>query len=468
MPLTLRLVLALTVACFFVAALVAFLGAERQGRIQGTRAAKEQLEFAHGFAERLAPLLERNDLLRMSMLATAGRDHAGARIVILERSGRVAIDTALVLGDRQLGMLTLSGSFQRLIEQNGESLRETLVPVRLGGELIGEVRMQRARGAQYAAFDFGLFATVFLCCMTIVAVGALIAHHWSGRVREITDSLVRLATGNLSGGVEQAAPGELRELGHALQELEKGVQDGLHRVVDHFVAMALQLVDGLERRGLVPAGHGERTARYAGLLAERLELLPADRKELELACRLHDLGKAWVRPGILQKRGPLGEDERQSLRNHPVLAADHLDCLPGLRRVAAIVRHQHERHDGGGHPAALRGERIPLGARVLAIGSAFDLLTTCGDRRTLDWEAALAQMATDRGEVFDPWLLDLFREQIQKSPPNVAADKPVMILPTGTVPYRIAEGEATQEGLDYDLGQELEVMLDEMPPEERP
>jgi response regulator RpfG family c-di-GMP phosphodiesterase len=175
-----------------------------------------------------------------------------------------------------------------------------------------------------------------------------------------------------------------------------------------------------------------------------------------------------VRPGLLQKRGRLGEDERQSLRNHPVLAADHLDCLPGLRRVAAILRHQHERHDGGGHPSALRGERIPLGARVVAIASAFDLLTTCGERRPLDWQAALAQMASDRGEVFDPWLLDMFQEEIQKAPPTVAADRPVMIMPTGSEPYRPAEADANDEGLDYDLGQELEVMLDEMPPEDRP
>jgi HD-GYP domain-containing protein (c-di-GMP phosphodiesterase class II) len=465
MPLTLRLSLALVVASFFVAVLVAFLGAERTARGRVEEEAAEQQRFAQQFAERIAPLLDRNDLLRLSMMATAGRDFADARLLVLDRSGRVALDTALVLGERQLGLLTLGGAFQRVIDQAGTPLRETLVPVRFGGEAIGEVRFQTPRTVVAAVFDFGLFALVLLCCVSLVAVAALMGHHWSARVRAVTDSLVQLATGQLTSTPAGDEPGELRQLGEALQELEKGVHDGLHRVVDGYVAMALQVVDGLERRGLVPAGHGERTARYGALLAEKLELLPADRRDLELACRLVDLGKAWVRPALLQRTAPLPEREQEALEDHPLQAAEQLDCLPGLRRVAEIVRHQLERQDGCGHPAALRGERIPLGSRVLAIAATFDLLTTCGEHRPLSWEQALEQMAADRGEIYDPWLLDMFAAEIRRAPPEIDNDRPVMILPGGSVPPR-REPEL-EEGLDYDLGAELEVMLEELPPEER-
>ena len=466
MPLTLRLSLALTVASLFVALLVAGLGADRQARERAEAEAAGRVQFAQQFADRLSPFLERGDLLRMSMLATAGRDLATSRIVVLDRAGKVALDTALVLGGRQLSLLTQGGAFQRLVEQEGQRWRESLVPVRFGGDTIGEVRLQSPLQPESAGFDAGLFGLVLLCCLTLVAVAALMAHHWSGRVRSVTDSLVQLATGHLTGGAQQSAPGELRDLGHALQELEKGVHDGLSRVVDGFVSLASQVVDGLERRSLVPAGHAERTARYAAMLAERLDLRAGDRRDLELACRLHDLGKAWVRPGVLQKQGALTDAERQSLQNHPLQAAEHLDALPGLRRVAAIVRHQHERHDGTGHPDALRGERIPLGARALAIASAFDLLTTCGDGHALDAEAALEQLAADRGEVFDPWLLELFAEEIRRAPPAVAVDRPVMIMPGGAVPYRLEPTavEDTEDG----TGDELEVMFDDAPPEEVP
>lgn len=467
MPLTSRLSLALTAASFFVAVLVAFLGADRDARARIVAAANEQQEFATQLAERIAPLLDRGDLLRLSMLATAGRDLANARILVLDRSGRVALDTALVMGERQLGRLTLGGPFQRTLDQAGDTVRETLVPVRFGGEAIGEIRLQTPLVVPAAIFDFGLFALALLCCLSLVVVAALMGHHWSARVRSVTDSLVQLASGQLVSAPETHAAAELHDLGDALHELEKGVHDGLHRVVDGYVAMALQVIDGLERRGLVPTGHGERTARYAAMLAEKLELLPADRHDLDLACRLVDLGKAWIRPALLQSREPLRDHEAAALRDHPQQAADQLDCLPGLRRVAEILRHQLERVDGCGYPAALRGDRIPLGSRILAIASTFDLLTTCGEYRPMSCEGALEQLLEDRGEVFDPWLLDMFVEELRRAPPEIESDRAVMILPTGSVPTRRERAIDADDGLDYDLGAELEVMLDDLPPEDR-
>jgi response regulator RpfG family c-di-GMP phosphodiesterase len=201
-----------------------------------------------------------------------------------------------------------------------------------------------------------------------------------------------------------------------------------------------------------------------------VQLLPSDRQELDLACRLIDLGKSWVRPAILQKQGPLDESELDSLRSHPVRAAEHLGCMPGLRRVARTIRHQNERYDGGGHPDGLRGDRIPIGSRIVAIASAFDLLTTCAEDRPLEWEEALEQLTQERGSVFDPWLLELFAEEIGKAPP--ATDRPVMIVPGTTMPWKSMEGGAAHDDdLDAEgdaAAPDLEVLFDENRPEERP
>ena len=80
---------------------------------------------------------------------------------------------------------------------------------------------------------------------------------------------------------------------------------------------------------------------------------------------------------------PVPEVESNSLEHHPVHAAEQLECVPALRRVAKILRHQLERYDGRGTPDGLRGDRLPLGSRVLAIASAFDLLTTTGAEKPL-------------------------------------------------------------------------------------
>ena len=140
-----------------------------------------------------------------------------------------------------------------------------------------------------------------------------------------------------------------------------------------------------------------------------------------------------------------------------------------MRRVARILRHQLERYDGKGSPEGLRADRIPLGSRMLAIASTFDLLTTCATERPMDWQQALRQMGDARGEVFDPWLFELFVEEIQKQPPDQGDGRPVMIVPAGSMPWRPEDAPADDvEGDDELEDDELEVMLDERQREDAP
>lgn len=467
-PLTKRLVIALSIGAFFVAVVLGFLGADRDDRKIAQAAAANERALAISLAERGGPLLDRGDLMRLSVLAAVVRDQANGRALVLDVDGRVVFDTALVMGERQLGLVASAGPFQRLLEQaEGGDVRETLAPIRLGGEVIGEVRLQCPQQLATAGFDFTWFGLVLLSCLTLVAAAAMLGHHWSLRVRHATDALIRLAAGEVAGASQEGGGDqELQDLGAALRELERGMQDGLQRVGEGYATMALQVVDGLERRRLVVPGHGERTAHLAARLAERLQLLPADRDDLELACRLVDLGKASVRASILQKQGQLTEVEAQSLQHHPVRAAELLDCVPGLRRVGKTLRHQLERYDGKGSPDGLRGDRIPLASRVLAVAAAFDLLTTCATERALGWQEALQQLGKARGEVFDPWLVDLLAEEVKKAPPT-DADREVMIVPAGAMPWRSGNAQAEAEDDDDEVGGDLEVMLDEQNREDK-
>lgn len=468
--LTLRLSVALSVGAFFVAVLLGFLGADREDRQAVQVEASREQALAAALAERAAPLLERKDLMRLSVLAAVARDQTEGRVLVLDRGGRVVLDTALVAGDRQLGLLVTGAPFQRLQDRpDGVTVRESLAPVRFGGELIGEVRLQREVVIVPAAFDFTWFGLVLLASLTLVVVAAMMGYHWTARVRSATDALFRMSAGEVGGVHGDASEAELQDLGLALREMERGVQDGLQRVGDGFLAMAHRVVELLERARLVPPGHGERTAGYAGRIADRLKLLAADRNEVEIACRLVDLGKSAVRPSILQKQASLSDVEAQSLQHHPVRAAEHLECVPALRRVARIVRHQLERYDGGGSPDGLRGDRIPLGSRMLAIASAFDLLLSCASDRPLDWERALEQIEAAAGTVFDPWLVELFAQDIRNAPPAVSADRPVMIVPPGSLPWQSADDAVSDEEDDADLVcDDLEVMVDDTVREDTP
>ncbi|MBM4061317.1 MAG: hypothetical protein FJ265_09530 [Planctomycetes bacterium] len=451
--LTARLGLLLAAAALFLALVLGMLGADHQDRLAAGAEERAERDLALAFAERCAPQLERLDHERLSALLGAARDQVQGRLLVLDRGGTVVADSANALAGSKLELQAAAGLLQRAVRcdpgagADAAVLRETLVPIRFGGEPIGELRLQRAVAARASRFDFTWFGLVLLSGLSLTVVATAMAHQWSARVRLATDALIRLSTGGAGGVGSDVSEGEFHDLGLALREMERGVQDGLQQVAGGFLAMAQQLVDGLERHRLVPHGHGERLARHARCLLDRLQLPPEECREVELACRLADLGKAWVRPAILQKTGPLTEAEAQSLRQHPVRAAEHLECLPGLRRVAAILRHQNERYDGQGGPHGLRGDRIPLGSRVLAIAAAYDRSTAGGDPPATPAEA-LQALVQARGEVFDPRLVDLFREVVQPAP--AAVDRSVAIVPVGGRPRRepSARGVPPDDGFD--------------------
>jgi putative two-component system response regulator len=123
-------------------------------------------------------------------------------------------------------------------------------------------------------------------------------------------------------------------------------------------------------------GHSERLVAYAEQLGESLGLGDEDLHELRTAGWLHDIGKISVPESILLKPGPLNAEERRIMQEHPVTGENICKPLKSLRRILPVIRHHHEKMDGSGYPDGLRGEDIPLKARILQIADIYDALTT--------------------------------------------------------------------------------------------
>ncbi|MHC5073062.1 MAG: HD-GYP domain-containing protein, partial [Planctomycetota bacterium] len=304
----------------------------------------------------------------------------------------------------------------------------------------GEVRVRYPDIHSMAAampFSWSLFAGTVLTCVTLIMVAGFVSHHWMLHVREAAETARCLARGETSTRCRRRVGGAIHDLQANLHDLGKSLAEGDIQARSSLVELGQQMVELLERRGL--KGHAERTCRYAMILAGRLGLTSEETRDLELAARLHDLGEAWLRPSLLDKNGPLDDGERACLRSLPDRGASILGRLPSLRRVAEIIRRHREKFDGSGYPDGLRGERIPLGARIVAIADAYDQLTTCAsDGPPLAWPQALDRLQEDRGEHFDPWLLDLFEEEIRKAPVPEPRNQ-VMISQAGVLPYKAAQ-----------------------------
>ncbi len=149
--------------------------------------------------------------------------------------------------------------------------------------------------------------------------------------------------------------------------------------------------------------HCDDVARLATAIGLRLALGPAELEALRQGACLHDVGKLTIDGDILDKPGPLSDDEWAVIHRHTEVGADILAEVPELRPVAHLVRHSHERFDGRGYPDGLAGEQIPLAARIVSTCDAYNAMTTDRSyRRALSSGVAIGELRTNSGTQFDP------------------------------------------------------------------
>ncbi len=170
------------------------------------------------------------------------------------------------------------------------------------------------------------------------------------------------------------------------------------------------LTDILELRDPYTAFHSERVSIYATTIAGRVAAVtPRDLATIERAARIHDIGKAAVRDAVLLKSGPLDEEERRSIESHSSIGADLIARMHAYRDCVELIRHHHERWDGGGYPSRLIGDRIPLGARIIGVADALDAMTTDRPyRKALSFESAVAEIRKHSRAQFDPEIVEAF------------------------------------------------------------
>lgn len=160
--------------------------------------------------------------------------------------------------------------------------------------------------------------------------------------------------------------------------------------------------------------HSEEVAELAVKLAQALKLPPEEIEKIEAAARVHDLGKIAVPDAILLKPGPLDEKEWEIMKKHPVVGAEILEGLEIYRDCVEYIRHEHEHWDGSGYPDGLKGEEIPLGARILAVADVWHaLLSDRPYRRAYTKEEARKIMQDMAGKVLDPKLVELFLKIVE-------------------------------------------------------
>jgi putative nucleotidyltransferase with HDIG domain len=169
------------------------------------------------------------------------------------------------------------------------------------------------------------------------------------------------------------------------------------------------LTSALDFRDNETGGHSDRVVGYMELVLEQMNIRGAELATLRRGALLHDVGKIGVPDNVLRKPTALSESEWAVMKRHPEFGAQIIAGIPFLEDVARIVRHHHERWDGMGYPDGLKGDRIPLGARIFAVGDSFDAMTSDRPyRRGLLIAAAREEIRRCGGSQVDPAVVTAF------------------------------------------------------------
>jgi putative nucleotidyltransferase with HDIG domain len=189
---------------------------------------------------------------------------------------------------------------------------------------------------------------------------------------------------------------------------ERARADELRR---SYVATVRALTNAVEARDAYTAKHAERVAAYGLELTTRIEPDLASEPEIEFGYLLHDIGKVAIPDGILHKSEHLTPEEEALMHRHAVIGFEILRSIPFLRAASMIVRHHHERWDGQGYPDGLKGEQIPLAARIFSVADTLDAITTQRPyREAASLAEARAKIAEEAGTQFDPRVVEVLNE----------------------------------------------------------
>ncbi len=165
----------------------------------------------------------------------------------------------------------------------------------------------------------------------------------------------------------------------------------------------------LDARDSETFGHSERVVRYTMAIAKQMNIPEKDLQSIRWGALLHDVGKIGIADAILRKPGPLTDEEREAMKQHPLMGFKMLEGIKFLDKAVPLVLHHHEKVDGKGYPHGLQGENIFLGARIFAVADVYDALTSTRPyRKPVSYEEAVEEIKKGRGTHFDPQVVDAY------------------------------------------------------------
>ncbi|MBI4681606.1 MAG: HD domain-containing protein [Nitrospirae bacterium] len=202
----------------------------------------------------------------------------------------------------------------------------------------------------------------------------------------------------------------------AFLNMLEDISESYKELEELFLKLILVMVNALDAKSPWTKGHSERVSTYAEQIAKEMLIDEDEIKDIKLAGLLHDIGKIGTYDYLLDKPGTLTKEEFDIVKKHPEQGADILKEIKQLRDIIPFIKYHHEKLDGNGYPQKLKGQRIPLGARILHVADSFDSMTSDRPYRPAPGiKYALSEFDKYKGTQFDSRVVDAFLKSLEKS-----------------------------------------------------
>ena len=274
------------------------------------------------------------------------------------------------------------------------------------------------------------FSNLGLCALFAAVVLSAISAR--SIVRPIAQVVSQLRQSGSSGllpelNTSRSSVKEIHELAASFNEAAVAVRQGRDDLNRAYVEFIGSLASALDARDPYTAGHSIRVSEYSCLIAVRLNLAPSQIDELRIGALLHDVGKIGIADCVLQKPGKLSDEEFGLIKQHPVIGRKILEGVNGLAPYLPTVELHHENWDGTGYPHGLKGEQVPLAARIVHVADAYDAMTSDRPyRRGMSATHALNVLKANAGTQFDPLLVSAFAACVEGDGTHAGVNAPVL------------------------------------------
>ncbi|HKE55753.1 MAG TPA: HD domain-containing phosphohydrolase [Pyrinomonadaceae bacterium] len=319
---------------------------------------------------------------------------------------------------------------------------------------LGVIAIQDEAAALVSVSDMRwqtLWISLVASLLTIL-IGIFFANKLTYPVRELADGAYRIAGGDFSQRINVTSRTELGDLGESFNlmtdKVERFISDLQKSAEENrqlFIGTVKSLAAAIDGKDPYTRGHSERVSRFSIAIAQRMGIPDDEVEKIRISALLHDVGKIGIDDSVLKKPAALTDEEYEIMKKHPQKGYKIMSQIPAMREFLPGMYMHHEMIDGRGYPQGLKGDQIPVMAKIVAVADTFDAMTT--DRpyqKAMKFEDALARIESFVGSRYDPDVVAAFAaacNEGQIRPGSVKLKKPTTATPKSDQTESVEETE---------------------------